>query len=242
MSEANFKTENINTWITELNTEAKAAISVDCVIFGYEDNQLKVLLIECNMPPFEGKLSLLGDLVKSNENLDEAAARILKARTGLNNVYLEQVRAFGDPGRHPLGRVISMSYVSLIKIQDYEVLDIDQKRLKWFPVDQVEEMAFDHAKILNVTLNWLQDRIKERPIGFELLPKKFTLIQLQNLYEIILNVKLDKRNFRRKLSSLGVLKDIGESQKDVAHRPAKLYSFAENRSEQKNGLSSLINF
>ncbi|MGA0232778.1 MAG: NUDIX hydrolase [Saprospiraceae bacterium] len=233
--------ENINTWISELNSDAKAAISVDCVIFGYNEKELSVLQIECNMPPHEAKMSLIGDLVKSYETVDEAANRILEKITGLSDLYLEQVQTFSDPNRHPLGRVISVAYYSLIKTDKYELIDKEHKHLQWVPITSTEEMAFDHQQIMNLCYNRLKKRLRERPVGFSLLPKKFTLIQLQRLYEIILGIELDKRNFRRKLKATGLLKDLGEVQQDVSHRPAKLYTFDYERyAEMKN--SNVLKF
>jgi 8-oxo-dGTP diphosphatase len=233
--------ENINTWISELNSDAKAAISVDCVIFGYNEKELSVLQIECNMPPHEAKMSLIGDLVKSYETVDEAANRILEKITGLSDLYLEQVQTFSDPNRHPLGRVISVAYYSLIKTDKYELIDKEHKHLQWVPITSTEEMAFDHQQIMNLCYNRLKKRLRERPVGFSLLPKKFTLIQLQRLYEIILGIKLDKRNFRRKLKATGLLKDLGEVQQDVSHRPAKLYTFDYERyAEMEN--SNVLKF
>jgi len=233
--------ENINTWISELNSDAKAAISVDCVIFGYNEKKLSVLQIECNMPPHEAKMSLIGDLVKSYETVDEAANRILEKITGLSDLYLEQVQTFSDPNRHPLGRVISVAYYSLIKTDKYELIDKEHKHLQWVPITSTEEMAFDHQQIMNLCYNRLKKRLRERPVGFSLLPKKFTLIQLQRLYEIILGIELDKRNFRRKLKATGLLKDLGEVQQDVSHRPAKLFTFDYERyAEMKN--SNVLKF
>jgi len=219
------RSENINTWLSELNSEAKAAVSVDCVIFGYNEKELSVLQIECNMPPHKGKMSLIGDLVKSKETLDEAASRILDQITGLSEVYQEQVQAFSRPDRHPLGRVISVAYYSLIKKDDYEIIDREHKHLQWVPLAEIDKMAFDHNCIIDVCFETLKKHLREKPIGFSMLPKKFTLIQLQKLYEIILGIKLDKRNFRRKLNNTGLLIDLSEFQVDVSHRPAKLYSF-----------------
>jgi 8-oxo-dGTP diphosphatase len=233
--------ENINTWISELNSDAKAAISVDCVIFGYNEKELSVLQIECNMPPHEAKMSLIGDLVKSYETVDEAANRILEKITGLSDLYLEQVQTFSDPNRHPLGRVISVAYYSLIKTDKYELIDKEHKHLRWVPITSTEEMAFDHQQIMNLCYNRLKKRLRERPVGFSLLPKKFTLIQLQRLYEIILGIELDKINFRRKLKATGLLKDLGEVQQDVSHRPAKLYTFDYERyAEMEN--SNVLKF
>ena len=217
--------ENINTWIRDLNSDAKSAVSVDCVIFGYDEKELNVLSIDCNMPPHIGKKSLIGDLVKVHETLDQAGQRILKQRTGIEDLYMEQVSAFGNPNRHPLGRVISIAYYSLLRIRNYEIVDNEDKHLEWIPISKINTLAFDHNEILSVCLSRLRKRLKERPIGFSLLPKKFTLIQLQKLYEIILGFELDKRNFRRKLHSTELLIDLNEFQQDVSHRPAKLFSF-----------------
>jgi len=217
--------ENINTWITRINTDSKAAISVDCVVFGYDETGLKILLIDCDMPPHEGKMSIVGDLVRSDENLDQAATRILEQRTGLANLYMEQVKAFSEPKRHPLGRVITLAYYSLIKIKDYIIVDKEHKQPKWINIEDIGDLAFDHNEIVSTCLESLQKKVREHPIGFSLLPKKFSLMQLQNLYETVLGIELDKRNFRRKLNSLKLLIDLGENQKEVSHRPAKLYSF-----------------
>ena len=224
MSEQNNR-ENINTWLSEINVESKTAVSVDCVIFGYNDLELSVLQIECNMPPYEGMMSLLGDIVKNNETLDQAANRILFEISGLNNIYLEQVHSFSAPDRHPLGRVISVAYYALVKTDTIALEDKANKDLKWIPIRKIDEMAFDHRKILDICLDSLKRTIRNRPIGFNLLPKKFTLIQLQRLYEVILEIELDKRNFRRKLQATDLLIDLGETQSQVSHRPAKLYSF-----------------
>ena len=217
--------ENINTWISELNADAKAAVSVDCVIFGYNEKELSVLLIECNMPPHIGKLSLLGDLVNNKETVDQAAVRVLKQTTGLSDLYMEQVAVFSNPERHPLGRVISIAYYSLVQTDKYDLIDKKNKHLQWVPVKQIKNMAFDHREIIHSCQESLKKRLREKPVGITMLPEKFSLIQLQKLYEIIFDSKLDKRNFRRKLLSSGYLKDLSESQKDVSHRPAKLYSF-----------------
>jgi len=196
------------------------------VIFGYDQESLKILLVECKLPPYEGKWSLLGDFVLQSENINEAARRILKHYTGLDTVYLEQVATFGTPGRHPLGRVITTAYYSLMKLDEYSpngyMFDLT---VNWFPINELPGLAFDHADILYDCHLRLQKSLRERPIGFELLPKRFTLSQLRTLYEAVLGIKLDKRNFRRKMRSLDVLIDTGVQQSDVSHRPAKLFSF-----------------
>ncbi|MEO7532172.1 MAG: NUDIX domain-containing protein [Sediminibacterium sp.] len=199
-------------------------LTVDCVIFGFEENKLKVLLIKSDLEIFKGKLSLLGDFVNDNEELDDAAYRILRERTGMNDVFLDQVRAFGYPGRHPGGRVITIAYCSLLNINHHE-LKIHANDLNWHTVALLKEMAFDHKEIVDACYAWLQKRIQEHPLGFNLLPDKFSLRELQNLYEAILGITLDRRNFRKKFASMDLLIDINEMEQDVPHRPGKLYKF-----------------
>lgn len=204
----------------------RVSFSVDCVIFGYGRDQLNVLLVECNLPPYEGKWSLLGDFIRDDEDLDQAAARILLNYTGLESVYLEQVSTHGKRGRHPLGRVVTSAYYSLMKVDTFEEsVSAEGLRVKWFGLDDLPGLAFDHCEILSSCHQRLQKCIRERPIGFELLPREFTLSQLRRLYEVALGIELDKRNFRRKLRSLNLLEDTKKLQEDVAHRPAKLFRF-----------------
>jgi len=234
-------TENINTWLSHLQEDTKFSISVDCVIFGYGQGELKVLLIDCNMPPYVGQKSLLGDLLRCNETTDGAARRILERRTKLRELYLEQVNVYSHPNRHPLGRVITIAYYSIIKIKDYEnqIVDAENKRLEWVHLPEIDDLAFDHGKILADAFASLQKTIREYPIGFSMLPKKFSLIQLQYFYETILGIQLDRRNFQRKLKSLGLLKDLQESQSNVPHRPAKLYSFDYHKYQQRKNNRTL---
>jgi 8-oxo-dGTP diphosphatase len=219
------RVKNINTWLTHLTQESKTSLSVDCVIFGYDEEGLKVLLIDCNMPPYEGKKSLLGDLVQMNETLEDAVIRVLQRRTTLTDLYFEEVKAYSDPNRHPLGRVVTIAYYSFIKISDYKIHDSEDKHLEWIPINDIDELAFDHRLILDESYKSLKKKIRNHPIGFTLLPEKFTLMQLQNFYETVLQIKMDRRNFRRKLNSLDLLIDLNEIQNNVSHRPAKLYSF-----------------
>lgn len=198
------------------------AVSVDCVIFGYEQNEFKVLLIESDLEEFRGKWSLLGDLVRPDEDLDSASYRILKERTGLNDVYLQQVHTFGSIDRHPSGRVITTAYYSLININHHQ-LKINDNNVHWHPVNDLKDMAFDHQEILDTCLRMLREHIMEHPVIFNLLPEKFSLRTLQELYESILDVKLDRRNFRKKISLKDWVEDIDEMETDVPHRPGKLY-------------------
>ncbi|MCK9401874.1 MAG: NUDIX hydrolase [Chitinophagaceae bacterium] len=202
----------------------KVPLTVDCAIFGFEESKLKILLIKSDLEVFEGRYTLLGDMVRDNEELDAAAYRILKERTGMNDVFLDQVRAFGHPNRHPGGRVITVAYCSLLNINHHE-LKIHDNELNWHTVANLNEMAFDHMEIVDYCYAWLQKRIQEHPLGFNLLPEKFSLRELQNLYEAILGVTLDRRNFRKKFASMDLLIDIDEMEQDVPHRPGKLYKF-----------------
>ncbi|MDB5229980.1 MAG: hydrolase [Chitinophagaceae bacterium] len=202
----------------------RVPITVDCVIFGFNDNELKVLLIRSDLEVYKGKWSLLGDFSGDNEELDGAAKRVLKQRTGMDGVYLEQVKTFSHPKRHPGGRVLTVAYCSLLNIEHHQ-LKITENELHWHTLNGIKEMAFDHKNILDECYAWLQKRIQEHPLGFNLLPDKFSLRELQNLYEAILDIKLDRRNFRKKFFSMDFLIDTGEMEDDVPHRPGKLYKF-----------------
>ena len=170
--------------------------------------------------------ALPGYFVLPNEDLDEAAARILQQLTGIVDVYLEQVKTFGAVDRHPFGRVITVAYYSLIKISDFDVVASNMaQQAEWHSISELPELSFDHGDILHACFNRLKKQVQTRPIGFELLPPKFTLTELQHLYEAILETPLDKRNFRKKILSMDILVDQMEMQAGVAHRPAKLYAF-----------------
>lgn len=210
----------------------KVPLTVDCVIFGFEENKLKVLLIKSDLAIYKGKFSLLGDMVQDNEELDDAAYRVLRERTGMKDVYLDQVKTFGHPSRHPGGRVITVAYCSLLNINHHE-LAITANELHWHSVDDLKEMAFDHKEIVDACHAWLQKRIQEHPLGFNLLPEKFSLRELQNLYEAISGLALDRRNFRKKFASMKLLIDINEIEQDVPHRPGKLYKFDFEKYEQR---------
>jgi 8-oxo-dGTP diphosphatase len=199
------------------------ALSVDCVIFGF-DEELKVLLIKSDLEEFNDEWSLLGDLVNPEENLDNASYRVLRDRTGLDDVFLEQVYTFGDVNRHPAGRVITTAYYSLINIKDHQ-LKLEHNELHWHPVHEINTLAFDHKTILDTCLAQLQSKIEDHPIVFNLLPEKFSLRELQTLYESILGTKLDRRNFRKKFFLMDWLIDVNELEQDVPHRPGKLYRF-----------------
>jgi 8-oxo-dGTP diphosphatase len=217
---------------SEVQSSNRIALSVDCVIFGFDENKLKVLLIRSDLKKYQGKWSLLGDLVGQNEDLDAAAYRILKQRTGLDDVYLEQVHTFGAVNRHPAGRVVTATYCSLINVRHHKLKILDNE-LHWHDVQSVMDLAFDHQQIFVTCYQWLQKRIQEHPLGFNLLPRKFSLRDLQNLYEAILDTKMDRRNFRKKFFAMDFLIDIAEMEQDVPHRPGKLYKFNYDKYEKK---------
>jgi 8-oxo-dGTP diphosphatase len=215
---------NINTTVFDISEFFDVAISVDCVIFGFDDNVLKILVMKCDLPEFRGEWSLLGDLVRPDEDLDAASYRVLNGRTGLENVFLEQVHTFGAVNRHPAGRVISTAFYSLVNIKHHQLKELANE-LHWHPVNDIGTMAFDHKEILQTCYTTLQKKIQEEPIVFNMLENKFSLRELQNLYEAILGVELDRRNFRKKFFTTGLLIDTNEMEADVPHRPGKLYSF-----------------
>lgn len=212
------------------------AISVDCVIFGYENKELKVLLIKSDLEEFSGLYSLLGDLVRPDEDLESASYRILESRTGLDDVYLEQVHTFGTTGRHPSGRVITTAYYSLIDITHHKLI-LNHNDLHWHTVNDIRKLAFDHKLILNTCLQRLRSQIMEHPVAFNLLQHKFSLRELQEVYEAILGVKLDRRNFRKKIVIKDWLHDLNEMEANLSHRPGKLYRLKEQF--KKKGNSSL---
>ncbi len=224
--------KTLQTIQSEVQNINRIALSVDCVIFGFDESKLKVLLIRSDLKKYLGKWSLLGDLVFPNEDLDAAAYRILKQRTGLSDVYLEQVHTFGNVNRHPAGRVVTVTYCSLINVQHHK-LNIFDNELHWHDVTSITNLAFDHQQIFDTCFKQLQKRVQEHPLGFNLLPKKFSLRDLQNLYEAILDIKMDRRNFRKKFFSMDFLIDLKEMEQDVPHRPGKLYKFNYEKYEKK---------
>lgn len=203
------------------------AISVDCVIFGYENKELKVLQIKSDLEEFATLYSLLGDLVRPDEDLDSASYRVLYERTGLEDVFLEQVHTFGGINRHPSGRVITTAYYALIDIKHHK-LKINQNDLHWHAVADIKKMAFDHKKIMDTCLNRLREQVMEHPVVFNLLPEKFSLRELQELYQAILDTDLDRRNFRKKIAIKDWLHDLNEMEGDVPHRPGKLYKLKQD--------------
>jgi 8-oxo-dGTP diphosphatase len=219
---------------------ARPAVTVDCVVFGLDDQDLKVLLIQRDNEPFAGRWALPGGFVKMDETLEESALRELREETGLTKVFLEQLYTFGNPGRDPRERVVTIAYYALVKLLDHKVqAATDAREAAWFAVDDLPKLCFDHDTILDTALKRLQGKVRYQPIGFELLPPKFSLTQLQRMYEIILERPLDKRNFRKKVISLDILDELDEVEQDVAHRAARLYRFNERKYRQmtKDGIN-----
>lgn len=208
----------------------RGALTVDCVVFGLDEAELKVMLIQRALPPFEGKWALPGGFVHLHETLEEAARRELEEETGLYKVFLEQLGAFGAVDRDPRERVVTVAYYALVKLSEHRIqAATDARDAAWFGVHDVPSLAFDHADILSLALDRLRSKLRSEPIGFELLPKKFTLSQLQRLYELVLERDLDKRNFRKKVLSMDLLVETDEVEQDVAHRAARLYRFDERK-------------
>lgn len=202
------------------------ALSIDCLVFGLEKGELEILLIKHGEGISKGKWALPGGWIKYDESLDQAAERILTSLTGISNIYLEQIKAFGRVDRFPNKRVITVTYFALVNAKNYKpTAGSTASEAKWFNVHEVPALVYDHNDIFDFGFEFLKHKVQHEPIGFNLLPKKFTLLQLQKLYEALLDRKLDKPNFRRKAMNMNLLVPCEEKQKDVAHRAASLYRF-----------------
>lgn len=210
----------------------RPALTVDCVVFGFDEGELKLLLIERGLKPFRGRWALPGGFVRVTETLDDAARRELAEETGLTNLFLEQLYTFGALDRDPRERVVSVAYYALVRLADFKTkAATDAAAARWVPLSKVPPLAFDHGDILEMAIRRLRGKLRYEPIGFELLPAKFTLSQLQHLYEAVLGVKIDKRNFRKKVLSSDFLVALNEQAKG-AHRPARLYRFDADKYER----------
>lgn len=207
-------------------------VAVDCVIFGFENDQLKLLLYKRDFEPEKGQWSLMGGFLHENENLDMAAYRVLAKITGLRNIYMEQMYAFSEINRDPAARVLSVGYFSLINIQDYDFALLKKYGNEWFTIEDLPSLIFDHREIVDKALRKLKARAKNQPIGFELLPENFTITQLRNLYEAIYQCKLDPANFRRKILDMQLLDRLPIKDKSSSRRGAYLYSFNREKYEK----------
>lgn len=215
------------------NPEDKVFLAVDCIIFGFDDEDLKVLLIQRDFEPEKGKWSLMGGFLKQNETLDDAAARILHDLTGVHDVYLEQLYTFSQVDRDPVERTISTSYYAIINIESHNEELIENYNAKWFSLSKVPHLIFDHNAMLDKAIKRLRRRTSINPIGFELLPEKFTMRQLQKMYEAILNKELDKRNFINKINSLDILVKLNEKDMTSSTKGSYLYKFDQEKYDEK---------
>jgi 8-oxo-dGTP diphosphatase len=213
--------------IQEVKLNQAIALSVDCIILGFHNGNLQILVSKSDYEGYEGLPSLIGGLVSPEHDLETAAASILRTKTNLEAISLHQIKAYGEINRHPAGRVITVAYCALINIENTTINNKDLN-LEWVPFHTLEKMAFDHKHIINDCLKWLQHEADTTPIAFDLLPEKFSLRSLQELYSAILLQDLDKRNFRKRIQSFGYLVDINEMEQNVPHRPGKLYKLNNN--------------
>ncbi len=203
----------------------KIFVAVDCIIFGWDDSQLKLLILKRNFEPAKGQNSLIGGFVREKESLDEAARRILYELTGLSDIYLEQLNAYGEVDRDPGERTISVAYFALLKIQNLDPEHVRKHGAHWVPISKLPKLIFDHNLMVQKAIRRLRRRAKSEPTGFELLPRKFTLPQLQGLYEEIYQTQFDNRNFRKKVLSMGILKKLNEKDKSTSKKGAYYYKF-----------------
>ena len=211
------------------NDIQQITLAVDCIIFGFNDNRLEVLLVHRGFEPEKDRWSLMGGFVGNHEDLDDAANRVLKDLSGLEDVYMEQVRTFGKAKRDPYERVVSTTYSALILKDKYNKELIEEYRAKWYPIDELPDLIFDHKDMVESAIRRLQRRVRTFPIVFNLLPDKFTLPQLQKLYEGIFQEEMDKRNFRKKLATMDFLIKLNEKDMSESKKGAFLYRFDEKK-------------
>jgi 8-oxo-dGTP diphosphatase len=203
--------------------QTRLLLAVDCIIFGFDSEELKILLIKRGFNPEKGNWSLMGGFVQENESIDQAANRILKDLTGIEGVYLEQLCTFGDPHRDPTERTATVCHFALVDIHRYEIQLSNDYRAEWFPVKRFPKLIFDHAEMVEMARKRLRYKAAFHPILFELLPDKFTLPQLQNLYESVFNTTIDKRNFSKRVLATGLLVKLTEKDKTGSKRGAFFY-------------------
>jgi len=227
--------------LNSYETEDKVLLAADCIIFGFDKEDLKILLIKRDFEPEKGKWSLIGGFLKRSENLNEAATRILNHLTGFHDIYMEQLYAFSVVDRDPKERTISVAYYALINVENHTKELNGDYDAKWFSVDKAPKLIFDHDRMVIRAIRRLQYRTATKPIGFELLPKKFTMRQLQKLYEAILSKKLDKRNFISKINSLDVLVKLEEKDMMSSRKGSYLYQFDEEKYKEKSSQDFSLN-
>ena len=218
--------------IIQYKDHDRLLVAVDCIIFGFDGERLKALLVKRGFEPGIGKWSLMGGFVNQNESVNEAASRILNTLTGLSDVYMEQLSCFGEVKRDPGGRVISIAFFALIKIDDYSPGLMQEHNSKWFSLDEIPALIFDHRNMIKLGMDRLREKVSNHPVGFALLPHKFTLQQLQGLYEAIYETSFDKRNFIRKIHSLNILHKLEEKDKESSRKGAFYYLFDREKYDQ----------
>lgn len=208
----------------------RPVVAVDCVVFGWNESGLHVLLVKREKEPFAGKWSLPGGFVLENEKTGETAERVLKSKGGLKNVFFEQLYTFSNTGRDPRGWIISVAHYALVGLStEMQEKQTDNAGRHWVHIHKLPRLAFDHREIIETAVERLKNKVRYAPIGFELLPDKFTMRQLQQLYEDILDTVIDKRNFQKKLAGMKLLRATGEKQQGVAHKPAQLFCFDDKK-------------
>ena len=218
-------------------------VALDCIIFGFDKEKLKLLLVKRNFEPEKGRWSLMGGFLKKEDSLDEAAGKILHQLTGLKNIYLEQLKGFGEIDRDPGARTISIAYYALIDTNEYNEQEVTGYSAQWFPINELPELIFDHQDMVDAAKARLKRKASRQPVGFELLPEKFTLPELQQLYEAIYETELDKRNFRRRIIAMDVLVKTDEKEMKYSKKGAFLYKFDEKKYSKllnENGNSNLM--
>jgi len=220
--------------------QAKILIAVDCVIFGFDSEQLKLLLFKRKVAPLKGSWSLIGAFVDENLSLNNAAKQVVSDLTGLNNIFLEELQTYSDVNRDPGERVISVAHYSLIRINDFDLDSVEKYDARWFKIDEIPELIIDHKQMIDDAILKIRKKARYQPIGFELLPEKFTIPHLQILYECIYQKKLDDRNFRKKILSFDILTKTDQKDKSGSKKGAFLYKF--NKEKFTSFISKGYNF
>ena len=220
--------------LNSYSTADKVLLAVDCIIFGFDNEGLKILLIKRDFEPEKGKWSLIGGFLKKEEVLDSAAIRILESYTGLQDIYMEQLHAYSDIDRDPVERTISVAYYALINIENHDAEMIENYQAQWFNVADAPKLIFDHDSMVRHAIRRLRYRTSTKPVGFELLPEKFTMRQLLELYEAILDKELDKRNFISKINSLDILVKLDEKNMQSSRKGSYLYMFDKEKYDAKS--------
>ncbi|HTG67183.1 MAG TPA: NUDIX domain-containing protein [Flavobacterium sp.] len=219
--------------LNSYNSEDKVLLSVDCIIFGFDNEGLKILLIKRDFEPEKGKWSLMGGFLKKDESLNKAATRVLNFYTGLQDIYMEQFYAYSEVDRDPVERTISVAYYALINIENHNAELIKNYEAQWFSISKMPKLIFDHNEMVSHAMRRLRYRTSTKPVGFELLPEKFTMRQLLELYEAILDKNLDKRNFISKINSLDILVKLNEKDMLSSRKGSYLYKFDKEKYDAK---------